>query len=289
MPAIIIPTFNEEQGVGKVIDDFKKQGYTDIYVVDGFSTDRTVAIAKKHGARVLIRDRVGKGDAIRKAFTEIDADIYILIDGDNTYDPAEAKKLTRPVKDGAADMVIGRRSSSNMTSLNRLGNRMFNAFIKFGYGQRLADSQSGYRALSRRLVKSLNIIHDDFEIETDMTLGALENKFRVIEVPVKYRQRKGRTKLHPVRDGWKIGMAIMRFIRDYKPLKFFWTLSLLSFLVGLAFGIRVLLSFLQTGRLNFIGSAILAGVLMVLAIEFFISGLMADMINNRLKRIPSNR
>ena len=283
--AIVIPTLNEEKAVGKVVEGFAREGFGKIYVVDGFSTDRTIKMAKKAGAKILFRERFGKGDAIRTALREIDADFYILVDGDGTYSPSDAKLLLKDLKEKKTDMVVGVRERKNIGWFNSMGNRLFNWFLWFAYGKHLKDTQSGYRVITKRLAKGISFTYDDFQVEAEITVESLEGGYRIGEVPVSYSKRIGNTKLNPLLDGWKIGIALVRFLRDYKPLKFFWSLSSASMAISLVFFYRVFIDFLETGKVKLIGSSLISGILFLLAIELFIAGLLADMVGRRLKKV----
>ncbi|MBI4173269.1 MAG: glycosyltransferase [Candidatus Aenigmarchaeota archaeon] len=286
--AVIIPTYNEEKAIAKVVRGFRAAGFSDIYVIDGFSTDRTTDVAKASGALVINRDRHGKGDAIRTALRKIEADVYVISDGDGTYDPKEARKLLDLLKDKKAHMAVGVRDRQNVGWFNSIGNAAFNMFLWFAYNKRFRDTQSGYRALTKSLAKSVVLAYDDFQVEAEMTVEALEKGFSIAEVPISYRKRIGKTKLNPLVDGWKIGLALVRFLRDYKPLKFFWSLSAASLAISLVFFYRVFTEFLDTGKVKLIGSALLSGVLFLLAIELLIAGLLADLLGQRLKKMAKH-
>ncbi len=283
--SIVIPTLNEEKAVSKVISDFEKQGFGHIYVIDGGSTDSTVEFARKAGAKVIFQKGKGKGDALRQALKEVNANIYVTVDADDTYDASRVEELIGPIERGEYDMVVAKRSQSEIPLFNRFGNFLFNMIISVFYGYRLCDILSGYRAMSRGMVRSLRLDSDDFEIETELTVEALENRFKILEIPTEYKPRIGETKLNPVRDGFRIGMTLVRLVRDYKPLKVFFGISFVCLFFGFVFGLRVVLDVFQTGQMHYVGSTVLSVLFIIASIQFFSVGLLADMISRRLRKI----
>jgi len=281
----IIPTLNEEQGIGNVIDKLKREGIKNIYVIDAHSTDRTVEIAKRREAKVIFQRGRGKGNAVRQALQEVNADIYIMVDGDDTYEIEAIRKMLEPVANDEADMVIGVRTKDNIPRFNRIGNWFFNLFLKSAYGHKINDVLSGFRVMNKRLVRNINLLHEGFQIETELTVEALENKFRVLEIPTKYMERKGKTKLNPILDGAKIFLTLITLFRDYRPLRFFWLLGFVFLLLGFITSFKVIISVITTGRLIFVGSAILAAFFFITAIQMFVTGLLADMIKMHFRRI----
>ncbi len=285
MIVVIVPALNEEKAVSKVISDFKREGFKDVYVIDGGSSDKTVELSKKAGAKVILQNGKGKGDALRQVLREVDADIYVTVDADDTYDASRVKELVEPVKSGEYDMVVARRSLSEIPLFNRFGNFLFNMIISVFYGYRLCDILSGYRVMSRELVRSFRLDSDDFEVETELTVEALENRFKILEIPTVYKPRIGDTKLNPVRDGFRIGMTLVRLVRDYKPLKVFFGISFVCLFFGFVFGLRVVLDVLATGQMHYVGSTILSVLFIIASIQFFSVGLLADMISRRLRKM----
>lgn len=283
--AAIIPTLNEEKGIGNVIDKLKKEGIKNIYVIDAHSRDRTVDIAKNKGALIIFQKGKGKGNAIRQALKEVSADIYIIVDGDDTYEIEAIKKMLKYIIEDEADMVIGTRTKDNIPRFNRIGNVLFNLFLKTAYGHKITDVLSGFRIMNKHLVKNINLLHEGFQVETEITVEALENKFRVLEVQTRYKERKGKTKLNPIVDGIKIFITLITLFRDYRPLRFFWSLSFLFFLLGIITSLKVIISVITTGKLIFVGSAILATFFFIIAIQMFVTGLLADMIKMHFRRI----
>jgi glycosyltransferase involved in cell wall biosynthesis len=212
--ACIIPTLNEGVTVSEVIQ--KAQPYVDrVVVIDGHSHDNTCAQARQAGCDVMYQEGKGKGMALRTALARIDADIYVIIDGDATYDATEMSKLLRPVLDGDADMVIGSRLQGKMecgsiSTLNIMGNHLFNLLINYLFDGRITDSQSGFRAFHRRVVADLSLSSQGFEIETELTVKALQRGLTILDIPITYRTRRGTpTKLSAFRAGSRIVATIL--------------------------------------------------------------------------------
>ena len=233
---IILPAYNEEQTIAATIEDFHRAlPKAAVYVVNNRSTDATESIAREALSRlgckgdVINERRPGKGNAVRRAFLEIDADIYVLADADLTYPAEQVHELIAPVINGEADMVVGDRHSAghyaaeNKRALHGFGNRLVRDLINRLFYANLADIMSGYRVFSRRFVKSYPILVEGFEIETDMTLHALDKRFRIVEIPINYRDRPAGSfsKLNTLRDGAKVINTITQILRYYRPLAFF--------------------------------------------------------------------
>jgi glycosyltransferase involved in cell wall biosynthesis len=205
----ISPTLNEGPTISKVIQR-AKQLVQRVVIVDGYSDDDTVKTALNSGADVILQDGTGKGMAIRTIFKKISGDVFVIIDGDGTYDPCEMEVLLRPILNDEADMVVGSRLAGNMekgsiTRLNKIGNKLFNWLINYLYKSTITDSQSGYRALNRKAIESLSLTSEGFEIETELTVKALKNNLRVKEIPITYTRRRGSlTKLNAFKAGSKI-------------------------------------------------------------------------------------
>jgi dolichol-phosphate mannosyltransferase len=283
--AVVLPALNEEAGVSDVVRGFKAAGFEHVYVIDGSSTDRTVERAQAAGAQVIVQTGRGKGQAIRQALQDIDAAHYIFADADGTYDPTEAHKLLYPTKTGQADMVVGIRNTAAIPAFNRLGNRLFNYFLHAAYATNVHDILSGYRVINRRMARSVSLTADHFEVEAELTIEALEHGFKILELPVSYRQRIGRTKLRPLHDGANIALQLIRMVRDYKPLTVFMAAAAASLLAGIGLGAFVFNGFLATGKFTHIGTGLVAALLILLGIQFFTTGLLADMMASRLKRL----
>ena len=260
--AVLIPCYNEELTIGKVIDDFKSElPSADVYVFDNNSTDNTIAIASEHGAVVKQEVRQGKGNVVR------------AID-----------KLIQPIIDGEADMVVGDRHSAgfyqaeNKRNLHEFGNNLVKTLINVLFRSNLKDIMSGLRVFNKEFVKLIPINSDGFEIETEMTLHALDKRYRVIEVPISYRDRpKGSySKLNTISDGARVIKTIFWVFKDYKPLYFFGVMSLLFFLFSVVIGTPVVLEFIQTGYVNKVPSAILSTGLMLISVLSMFSAFILD-------------
>ncbi len=276
---ILIPTLNEEKTIGDVIDGFKRLGFNNIVVIDGGSTDKTREIAKERGAKVLIQSGKGKGRALKEAFEIIDNDVVVIIDGDGTYLPEDCYKLINEIERGA-DHVIGNRLSNfekgAFTKLNLIGNKILNFIFRVTYGVDLYDILSGYRALTKSVYKSIELRKTGFEVETELTVESLSKGFKVVEVPINYRKRVGKTKLRPFRDGIKIMLSIYELLKRYSPGRYFYFLGAILTLVGLLLGIYVTLEWFK-GISHFL-LAVLTTLLIILGLQILILGIMCDLI-----------
>jgi len=276
---ILIPTLNEEKTIGDVIDGFKRLGFNNIVVIDGGSTDKTREIAKERGAKVLIQSGKGKGRALKEAFEIIDNDVVVIIDGDGTYLPEDCYKLINEIEKGA-DHVIGNRLSNfekgAFTKLNLIGNKILNFIFRVTYGVDLYDILSGYRALTKSVYKSIELRKTGFEVETELTVESLSKGFKVVEVPINYRKRVGKTKLRPFRDGIKIMLSIYELLKRYSPGRYFYFLGAILTLVGLLLGIYVTLEWFK-GISHFL-LAVLTTLLIILGLQILILGIMCDLI-----------
>lgn len=295
MIAAIIPTLNEEEAIGQVIDDFPEEyrGHeVKIYVIDGGSEDRTVEIAQEKGIEVL-HQRLGggKGDGVRQALNEIDSEIFVMIDGDATYDPKELDRVVDPVIDNEAEHVIGwrkYREPGTIPMLNRAGNRVFNLVTSFSTGVKVHDMLSGFRAFTKESLDYTATTQPGFGIETEMTFTAIENNVRLEEVEISYDERKGESKLHPVKDGWRIINTIIWSIRDMNPLKFFSVAALSMFVLASYPGYLTVMQKLQQGQIVNLGPALFASLLSIIGVQLFIFGLLADQIKNVEKRLRND-
>lgn len=285
--AVLIPCLNEELTVGAVIADFRRElPEAAIWVVDNGSTDGTIAVGIAAGARVIREPRKGKGFAIRAAFRDIEADVYVLVDGDNQL-PAEAvHELIRPVLEGKADMVVGSRSMGGRTSpnaINNLGNVIFSKLLRSALNVRVTDVLSGYRALSRMLVKSLPLAARNFEIEVELTIKTTQRSYRIREIPYQVRPRPtGSTShLRAGRDGLRISWAILLLFRDYRPMAFFGTVGLLWFLLSaLTFWI-----FRGDGRIWFVPADIAATLMAITGLLSFTIGSVLSVLARRFAEL----
>ena len=271
--AVLIPCYNEEATIEKVINDFKRElPEATIYVYNNNSKDKSYEIAKNAGAVVRNEYRQGKGNVIRSMFEQVEADIYLLVDADDTYPAESAKDLIKAVEDGA-DMAVGDRLSNgtylkeNKRKFHNLGNSLVKNTINFLFKVDLKDIMSGYRAYSKKFVKNFPILTKEFEVETEMTLHALDKNYIIKEIPIDYRDRpKGSvSKLNTIPDGIKVVRTIGTMFKDYKPLKFFSILAIILLILGLIIGVPVIIEFTKTHYITKVPSAILATGLVMLA------------------------
>ncbi|WP_424405684.1 glycosyltransferase family 2 protein [Pasteurella sp. PK-2025] len=288
--AVLIPCYNEEHAIEETIKAFNASLPTaKIYVYDNNSTDNTFAVAQKLPCEVRREVRQGKGAVVRRMFSDIDADIYILVDGDSTYDASIAPDLVEQLLSENLDMVVGARSR-DLEAYPRghiWGNRIFSNIVSVFFDSPIKDVFSGYRVMTRRFVKSFPIKSEGFEIETEMTVHALQLCLPLKEIETNYFMRKenSKSKLNTYRDGFKILRFIFFLIREQKPLLFFMCLSLLCILFSLGFGGMVLLEYFETGFVSKVPTAILASGVGILGILFFVTALILDSISNGRKEI----
>ncbi len=291
--AVLIPCYNESQTIAKVVRDYR-QALPDatIYVYDNNSVDGTDEIARAAGAIVRYEYRQGKGNVIRTMFRDIDADCYLMIDGDDTYPAENAREMCDLILSGAADMVIGDRLSStyfteNKRPFHNVGNVMVRKFINMFWRPKnpILDVMTGYRAFSPLFVKSFPVLSKGFEIETEMTIHALDKNFLLKSVPVNYRDRPAgsESKLNTYVDGAKVIMTIFNLYRDYKPLQFFGAIALILSLVALILFLPVFFQYLETSLVPRFPTLIVSGFLMLASLLSFACGLILDTIakNNR--------
>jgi glycosyltransferase involved in cell wall biosynthesis len=263
--AILIPCYNEETTVQGVIRDFHSElPGAEIYVFDNNSTDGTIEVAREAGARVARERRQGKGYVVQSMFREVEADIYLMVDGDGTYSAAEVHKLIQPILLGEADMVVGSRlmraSESDFRALNWVGNQFFLHAVNVIFKVKLTDILSGYRTFNRTFVKNIPIFGGGFEIEAEMTMKALARGFRIVELPVDLKARPAGSfsKIRILQDGFLILNTILSLFRDYKPLTFFGAGGLLLVALGFVPGTIVIVEFFKTGLVPRLPSALLA-------------------------------
>lgn len=271
--AVLIPCYNEELTIEKVIKDFKKElPEAEIYVYNNNSKDNSYEIAKKAGAIVRNEYKQGKGNVVKSMFEQIDADIYVLVDADDTYPAESVMKLIEAVRNGA-DMAVGDRLSNgtygkeNKRKFHGLGNSLVRNAINFLFKVNLQDIMSGYRAYNKKFVKNFPILTKQFEIETEMTLHALDKNYTIKEIPIEYRDRPegSVSKLNTISDGVKVVKTIATMFKDYKPLKFFGIVAFILLFLGLIIGIPVIIEFMKTQYVSKVPSAILATGLIMLA------------------------
>lgn len=292
--AVLLPAYNEEITIQKVIRDFQKVlPQADIYVYDNNSKDRTNELAREAGVFVKFEPRQGKGNVVRSMFREIDADYYIMADADDTYPAAEVEKLLAPLRSGMADMTIGDRLSNgtytqeNKRGFHDFGNNLVKYLINSLYKGSYNDIMTGYRGFNRLFVKTFPVLSPGFEIETELSIHAMDKRFKLVEVPITYKDRPegSESKLSTFSDGFKVLKMIFSLFKDYKPLVFFSILAFFLFLVGLIIGLPVIAEFANTGLIDKLPSAVLATGFMILAGLFFIAGIILDTVvrQNRMQ------
>jgi len=286
--AVLLPCYNEEQTIGKVIEDFRSElPHADIYVYDNNSSDRTSEVAEQHGAIVRKEWRQGKGNVVRSMFREVEADIYIMADGDDTYPPEFVHELIKPVREKKANMVIGDRLSNgtyfdeNDRNFHSFGNNLVKGLINRLYKSDITDIMTGYRAFDQLFVKSMPVMSSGFAIETEMSIHSLDKKFLIKEVPIDYRDRPegSESKLNTFSDGFKVLKMIFTLFKEYKPFVFFSLWTLIFILFGLLVGVPVITEFIQTGFVSKVPSAILATGFMILGVISFACGLILDVMS----------
>lgn len=285
--AVLIPCYNEEITIGKVVDDFKRAlPEADIYVYDNNSSDRTSEIAREHGATVRFEPRQGKGNVVRSMFREIDADYYIMVDGDDTYPAEAARELLAPLESGEADMTVGDRLSNgsygeeNDRAFHGFGNDLVRWLIKAIYGYAFDDVMTGYRAFNRAFVKTMPVLSAGFQIETELSIHAVDKRWKIVDVPIDYRDRPegSESKLSTFGDGAKVLMAIASLFKEYKPMAFFGWITLIFLILGLIVGVPVIAEFFATGFVTKIPSAILAVGLVFCGVLSLTAGAILDTV-----------
>lgn len=290
--AVLIPCYNEATSIEKVINDFKQQlPDANIYVYDNNSTDNTADIARRAGAVVKHEFRQGKGNVVRSMFRDIDADCYLMVDGDDTYPAENAKEMCQLVEEGA-DMVIGDRLSSTYFTENKRpfhndGNRLVRFLINKIFNNNIHDIMTGYRALSHTFVKNFPIISRNFEIETEMTIHALDKNFLIRELKINYRDRQegSVSKLNTYLDGMKVVSTIFMMFRDYRPLKFFTIISALLLLIAIAMFVPVFIEYMQTGLVPRFPTLIVSGFIGIASLLTFFCGVVLEVITKKHKQL----
>lgn len=291
--AILIPCYNESNTIAKVVKDFHAVlPMADIYVYDNNSTDSTGEIAKEAGAIVKQERRQGKGNVIRSMFRDIDADCYLMIDGDDTYPAENAPEMCRLVLEENADMVIGDRLSStyfeeNKRPFHNFGNSLVRNLINWLFKAHVNDIMTGYRAFSKSFVKHFPVLSQGFEIETEMTIHSLDKNFLLREIPVMYRDRPSGSvsKLNTYSDGFKVLMTITRLFKEYKPFLFFSAVSSVFFLLSVVLITPVLLEYFKTGLVPRFPTLITSGLLGLLGFMFFFCGIVLDVVAQKHKQL----
>lgn len=291
--AVLIPCYNEEKTIKKVVMDFKKElPDADIYVYNNNSNDNSMKILSGiNGITVRNEYNQGKGNVVRRMFREVDADIYVMVDGDDTYPAEDVHKLILPIIEGRADMTVGDRLSNgtykneNKRKFHEFGNNLVKKSINILFKNNLQDIMSGYRAFNKIFVKNIPILSPKFEIETEITLSALDKRFIIKEIPIIYRDRPegSVSKLNTIQDGIKVSKTILKMYKDYKPRKFFLFISFILFILGLLVGIPVIVEFAKTHFITKVPSAILATGFMMMAAISLQCGLTLDTISKANK------
>lgn len=291
--AVLIPCYNESKTIAQVVNDYKTAlPEADIYVYDNNSKDGTDEMARKAGAIVRYEYRQGKGNVIRSMFRDIDADCYLMIDGDDTYPAENAREMCQLVLEKGVDMVIGDRLSStyfeeNKRPFHNVGNVMVRALINKMFHNNIKDIMTGYRAFSRPFVKHFPVLSRGFEIETEMTIHALDKNFLLQEVPVTYRDRPegSVSKLNTYSDGFKVIMTIFKLFRDYKPLIFFSIIAFILLLIAATLFIPVFIEYLTTGLVPRYPTLIVSGFIVVLSMLLWTCGLILEVLVKKHRQL----
>lgn len=291
--AVLIPCYNESKTIEKVVKDYREVlPEADIYVYDNNSKDHTDEIARKAGAIVKYEYRQGKGNVIRSMFRDIDADCYLMIDGDDTYPAEDARTMVDLVLEGKADMVIGDRLSStyfteNKRAFHNFGNKIVRLLINKLFNNNVKDIMTGYRAFSYEFVKGFPVLSKGFEIETEMTIHAVDKNYMLVEVPVSYRDRPvgSVSKLNTYSDGFKVLKTIATLFKEYKPALFFNMFASLFLIVALILGIPVFVEYFQTGLVPKFPSLIVAGVFLTITLLLWITGIILEVIVKKHKQL----
>jgi glycosyltransferase involved in cell wall biosynthesis len=286
--ALLIPCYNEEITISKVINDFREQiTELKIYVYDNNSKDQTYEIAKSAGAIVEHEYRQGKANVVRSMFEKINADVYIMVDGDDTYPAKHVRDLLAPVLNDGYDMVIGDRltngtySNENKRNFHEFGNNLVRYLINKLFNANLKDIMSGYRVFSKKFIKTYPVLYSGFELETDMTIFSLHNNLLMKEIPIDFQDRPegSESKLNTFSDGFKVLLTIFNLFRHYKPLLFFGLFSLFSLILAFVFGIPVIREYYLYNYVYKVPSAVLASGLVLVSILTFAIGLILDTIS----------
>ena len=285
--AVLIPCYNEAVTIGKVVDDFRRVlPEATVYVYDNNSSDGTGEIAREHGAVVRCERRQGKGNVVRQMMRDIDADYYLMVDGDDTYPAEAAPELLAPLMADEADMVVGDRLSNgtygeeNDRAFHGFGNDLVRVLITWIYGFEFSDVMTGYRAYNAGFAKTMPVLSPGFEIETELSIHAVDKRWRIAEVPIDYRDRPegSESKLDTFSDGCKVLLMILSLFKDYRPLALFSWVALLFCVLGLVAGVPVVWEFAATGLVPKLPSALLAVALVFIGILSFTCGLILDTV-----------
>lgn len=290
--AVCLPCYNEALTISKTITDFRNAlPDADIYVFDNASTDDSAKLAKEAGAAVIPVHQQGKGNVVRAIFREIDADVYVMADADDTYPADEVDKLIRPILDGEADMVTGDRLSTSYYEENKrpghnFGNALVCWLVSFLWKSKVKDVMTGYRAFSRCFVKNCPVFSEGFEIETEITLHAFDKRLRILEIPITYRDRPSGSvsKLRTVRDGWRVLITIFNTFRLYRPFQFFGAIGTGLILLGVLFSAPVFIEFFKTGLVPRFPTLIFSTFLGLAGLVSWTSALILDAMKKQADR-----
>ncbi len=293
--AVLVPCYNEEAAIAKVVEDFAAAlPHATIYVYDNCSTDRTAEVARDAGAVVMTEPLRGKGNVVRRMFADVEADIYLLVDGDDTYEAAAAPALVERLVGENLDMVSGARANYGEGAYrpgHRFGNALLSGIVAVVFGNRFKDMLSGYRVFSRRFVKSFPALASGFEIETELTVHALELRMPVVEVATQYSDRPDGTasKLHTYRDGFRILMTILVLLKEERPLPFFAAICGLLMAISLVLSWPLFVTYIDTGLVPRIPTAILASAIMLLGFLSLGCGLVLDTVTRGRREMKRMR
>jgi len=280
---VLVPTYDEAETIGEVVDSFRDRGYEDVLVVDGGSADGTREIAAEHGARVIVQSGSGKGQAIREGLEYVDAPYVLMLDGDGTYRPDQAERMLEPLFDGRAEHVIGDRfadmSDEAMTRLNRFGNGLINRTFRTIHGRDFGDILSGYRAFTRESVRTMSLSADGFGIETEMAVECVKQGIPTAVVPITYEARpeESEANLRPFRDGAVILLTLYSMARTNNPLFYFGSVGALSTLTGLGLAGYVALEWFTQGISHEV-IAVLSGVAVLFGVQLLMFGVLSDLV-----------
>ena len=285
--------FNEALSVRKVIEDWRNEiPEAKIYVYDNNSTDRTGEIAEKAGAIVKVEHRQGKGNVVRSMFMDVEADCYLMIDGDGTYPADVAEKMCNLVLKDGVDMVVGDRLSStyfkeNKRPFHNTGNRLVRGLINLIFRSKVRDIMTGYRAFSRDFVKTFPVLSKGFEIETEMTIHALDKNFYIEEIPVNYKDREAgsESKLNTFSDGFKVLFTIARLFEEYRPMLFFGIFGLVFLILAFVFGVPVFKEYFETGLVARFPTLIFAGFLLIISVLSFVCGIILQVVVRKNRQL----
>ncbi len=291
--AVIIPCYNEKLSIAQTINEYRSKLINcDIYVIDNNSSDNTSKIAEENGAIVIHEYKQGKGNAVKTAFRVINAECYFMVDGDNTYPADKASEMCQIILDGKADMVVGDRLSSTYFSENKrkfhnFGNVLVRNLINYIFKSNINDIMTGARAFSSQFVKGFPIISKGFELETEMTIHALDKNYKIVEITVPYKDRDedNPSKLNTIDDGIKVLKTIFRLFKEYKPALFFNIFAILSFVFSFCLLVPVMIGYINTGLVEKFPSLIASGIFLLVSLLLWICGILLEVINRKQREI----